>query len=89
MDRFKVIPFPQYDATFRATILTEKDNILITRVNSVVIARHLVELHNKQVEDGLPIDWDIVMVCDNCKSDYDVEHNICISCGKSNPLKEV
>lgn len=39
------------------------------------------------LQANIPTDWATTLVCDDCKFDYAVEHEMCISCGKSNPLK--
>lgn len=38
--------------------------------------------HHEPANTGLQADWATVAVCPNCKSDYDVEQTMCISCGR-------
>src|SRR5690349_15715796 len=41
---------------------------------------HMIDLALKHFTGGAQV-W----VCDNCKSDYDTEQTMCISCGKRKP----
>jgi len=44
------------------------------------------DIHN--LVGDVPEYWNVVLVCDDCKSGYDTDHAMCISCGKPNPRKE-